>query len=462
MHNTKLSNKAFFKRLFLITFPIILQNAVTNFVSLLDNIMVGQLGTAEMSGVSIVNQLMTVFYICIFGAAAGASIFTSQFFGSQDHDGIRHATRFKLYFCLILTLGAVGLFGWKGDWLIGLYLRGEGNVHDAAQILFFGRRYLSCMLWGLIPFTAATVYATTLRECGKTAPPMAASVCAVFINLLLNYVLIYGKWGFPAMGVTGAALATVVSRYAEFAIVAAWTHLHRKALPFVKGLYRSFRIPKVLLRSIAVKSLPLLLNEILWSTGMAFLNQCYSTCGLDVVPALNISSTLANLATVVCFAIGNSVGIVIGQMLGAGHSRQEILSASKKCLWTGLGSGLLFSGVMLAVSGVFPHVYNTTPEVRTLATELIFLTALIWLPMRAFLHPVYFAIRAGGKTLITTLFDSGFLWITMVPLAFVLSRYTDIPILWLYSICNGLELLKCAIGYRMLCNGSWIQNLTAK
>lgn len=458
--NHSLNGKNFYRRLILITLPIILQNGISTFVSLLDNIMVGRLGTLEMSGVSIVNQLMTVFYITIYGAASGASIFTAQFYGSDDTAGVRHATRFKMYFCLILTLIAGVLFTWQGDGLIRLFLRGEGNVQDADQILIHGRDYLRCMLWGMIPFTMANTYASTLRECGKTTPPMIASICSVLVNLVLNYLLIYGKLGLPAMGVTGAAIATVIARFAELAIVAVWTHLHHKENPFIEGFYRSAHIPMGLFKQIGIKSVPLLFNELMWSTGMAFLNQCYSTCGLNVVPALNISSTLANLAAVVCFAIGTSVSIIIGQMLGADYSRQEVLSASKKCLWTGVASGFVFGLLMLAVAGLFPQLYNTTDEVRALATKLIWLTALIWLPMRAFIHPMYFAIRAGGKTFITMMFDSGFLWLTMVPVAYLLSRYTSISILWLYAVCNGMELIKCAIGYWMLNRGDWIQNLT--
>ena len=461
MQKQSQNNRAFFRRLLVITLPIILQNGISMFVSLLDNIMVGQLGTMEMSGVSVVNQLMTVFYITIYGAASGATIFTSQFYGSEDTKGIRYATRFKLYFCLLLTAVAGVLFIWQGDGLIRLFLEGEGSAEDAAQILAHGKIYLNCMLWGLIPFSMAHTYASTLRECGKTVPPMVASICSVLTNLLLNYLLIYGKFGFPALGVTGAAIATVIARYVEFAIVTIWTHLHHRENAFIEGFYRSFHIPGKLFRQIGIKSVPLLFNELMWSTGMAFLNQCYSTCGLDVVPALNIASTLANLAAVVCFAIGTAVSIIIGQMLGAGNGREEVLSASKKCLWTGLASGLVFGGLMLAVARLFPQLYNTTADVRALATQLIWLTALIWLPLHAFIHPVYFAIRAGGKTFITMMFDSGFLWLTMIPVAYILSRYTDLSILWLYTICNSMEIIKCAIGYVILNRGKWIQNLTA-
>lgn len=461
--NQKLRNsKGFYQRLFAIAIPIILQNGISNFVSLLDNLMVGQLGTLEMSGVSIVNQLMTVFYICVFGAASGAGVFTAQYYGSGNQEGIRHALRFKMIACLGLTVAGIALCLNCRDALIGAFLQGEGEAAHAAQALEFGGEYLKIMLWGMVPFALTTAYAGTMRECGKAVPPMVASICAVFINLILNYILIFGHFGAPAMGVKGAAIATVISRYAELAIVALWCHLHADENPYIRGVYRSFHIPGKLFSGISIKSAPLLVNELLWSTGMTFLNQCYSTCGLDVVPALNISSTLGNLASVVCLAIGNSTGIVLGQMLGGDRSKEDILSASKKSLLAGVLSGVSFGLLMIAISGVFPRLYNTTEDVRQLATKLVLLTALIWLPMRSFLNPIYFTMRAGGKTLITLLYDSGFLWLVEVPFAFIMSRYTGISILWLFALCNGLEIIKCIIGLFMLRSGTWMQRLLEK
>ena len=459
MFNRYIGDRAFYRRVLGVAVPIIIQNGISNFVSLLDNIMVGQVGTVPMSGVSIVNGLLFVFNLCVFGASSGAGIFTAQFHGSGDQEGIRHTFRFKTLVCLAITALGIGVFLLGGQFLIGLYLTGEGDAAMAEGAMTYGLEYLHVMLWGLLPFAVANVYASTLRETGQTLVPMVGGVAAVLVNLVLNYVLIFGHFGAPALGVRGAAIATVISRYAELAIVAGWTHRHGDKKPFIVGVYRSFAIPGNLLRAIVIKGMPLLINEALWSSGMAVLNQCYSTCGLDVVPAQNISSTIFNLASVVFLALGNAVGIIMGQMLGAGASETEVRDANGKLVAVSIASGLIFGGLMASISGLFPLIYNTTPQVRALATSLILVNACM-MPFSAYTNAAYFTLRSGGQTLVTFLFDSCFVWVCCVPLAYCLSRFTSLTIVPLFAICTATELVKCAIGAMMIRQGKWIQNLT--
>lgn len=454
-----IGDKAFYRRVFAVAIPIIIQNGITNFVSLLDNVMVGQVGTIEMSGVSIVNGLLFVFNLCVFGASSGAGIFTAQFHGSRDTQGVRYTLRFKVLICSVIAATGIGLFLFAGMPLIGLYLQGEGDAADAARVLGHGLDYLRIMLLGLVPFALNNAYASTLRETGQTMVPMTAGITAVFVNLVLNFVLIFGHLGLPAMGVRGAAVATVISRYVELLMVAGWTHFHSDKNPFIKGVYRSLYIPGKLLKSIAIKGLPLLVNEFLWASGMAIMNQCYSTCGLDVVPAMNISSTIGNLASVAFLSMGNSVGIIMGQMLGAGRPEEEVRDHNRKLITASVASGVLFGVLMASTSGIFPQIYNTSDAVQALATSLIIVHACM-MPFNSYTNAAYFTLRSGGQTLITFLFDSCFVWSCCVPLAFCLSRFTDISIIPLYIICSGTDLIKCAIGYYMIRKGSWIQNLT--
>lgn len=453
-----IGDKAFYRRVLAVALPIIIQNGITNFVSLLDNIMVGQVGTVPMSGVAIVNQLMFVFNLCIFGATSGAGIFTAQFFGSRDRDGMRHTFRFKVLIGILLSVLGIGVFLLAGTPLIQVYLNGEGDLTNAAQSLAYGKDYLDVMLWGLVPFALANAYASTLRETNKTMVPMVAGIAAVLVNLCLNYVLIFGHFGAPAMGVTGAAVATVISRYVELAIVAGWTHLNRQKNPYIVGAYRSLFIPGKLLRQIILKGMPLLINEALWSVGMAFINQCYSTRGLDVVAATNISSTLYNLGSVVYISMGNAVGIIIGQMLGAGDDAPTVRDADRKLIFTSVVSCLLFGGITAGLSHVFPLIYNTSDSVRALAAEMICISALM-MPFNAYTNAAYFTLRSGGQTLVTFVFDSCFVWVFVVPIAFCLSRFTGIPIIPMYFICQGTDLVKSAIGAYMIHKGRWIRNL---
>ena len=460
MFKRYIGDRAFYRRVLGIAIPIMIQNGITNFVNMLDNIMVGQVGTIPMSGVSIVNGLIFVFNLCIFGASSGAGIFTAQFHGSGDQEGIRHTFRFKFMTCILLSLTGATVFLTAGEGLIGLYLTGEGDAAAAAEVLSYGLEYLAIMVWGFLPFALCNAYASTLRETGETVVPMVGGICAVFVNLILNYILIFGHFGAPQMGVRGAALATVISRYAELAIVAGWTHRNADKKPFIKGAYRTFYVPGFLLKSIISKSMPLMINEFLWSTGMAFLNQCYSTCGLDVVPAMNISSTLYNLGSVTYLALGNSVGIIMGQMLGADTPEQEVRDSNRKLMVVSIASGLVFGSILAAFSDFFPSLYNTTEEVRQLATTLICINA-IMMPFNSYTNATYFTLRSGGQTFVTFLFDSCFMWVVCVPLAFCLSRFTDMSIVPLFAICVSTDFIKCALGAIMLKQGKWIQNLTA-
>ena len=456
-----IGDKAFYRKVMLVAIPIIIQNGISNFVSLLDNIMVGQVGQLQMSGVAIVNQLIFVFYLCIFGAVSGAGIFTAQFHGSGNHEGIRQTFRFKLMVSVVISLCGIVLFRIFGERLITLFMQSDDDPADVQATLEYGLSYLSVMMVGLLPFALSTVYSSTLRESGQTTVPMVAGISAVLVNLCLNYVLIFGHFGAPVMGIRGAAIATVISRFVELGIVVSWTHLNGAKHPFIRGAYRSMYIQGELLGNIFRRGFPLLINEFLWSTGMTVLNQCYSTRGLDVVAALNICTTLSNLTNVVFLSMGNVVGILVGQMLGAGKDKEEIRTADRQLIFISVVSCFLFGSIMAAVSGVFPHAFEASDQVKALATGLILINA-VAMPVHAYNHACYFTLRSGGKTFITFLFDSGFVWTINVPLAYCLSRFTGIPILGMYAIVVCTDLIKCGMGTFMVKKGSWIQNLVQK
>jgi putative MATE family efflux protein len=457
--NRYFGDQAFYKRLFSVAIPIIIQNGITNFVSLLDNIMIGQVGTVQMNGVSIANQLLFVFNLAIFGAEAGAGIFTAQYYGRGDHAAVRSTFRFKVLICTLLTAVGAGVFLLFGRELIQLYLMGEGNPADAAASLQHGLDYIGVMLVGLLPFAMSNAYSGTLRETGNGTVPMIAGIVAVLVNLGLNYVLIFGNFGAPAMGAVGAAWATVVSRYVELAIVAVWTHTNSGKVPFIRRAYRSVRIPGKLLRSMLVRGTPLVFSEMLWAVGVALQSQCFTMRGLDVVAATNIANTVNNLASVAFLALGNAVGILMGQMMGAGHTSQQLREANTKMLVASVLTSSIFGVVLAGVATVFPLLYNTTQEIRYLATQMVLVLALVK-PFVGYCNAAYFTLRAGGRTDITFVYDCLYMWCLTVPLAFCLSRFTNIPIVPLYLIIQGTEMLKCVVGYVMIRSGIWIQNLT--
>lgn len=455
-----IGDKAFYAMVLGVAVPIMVQNGITNFVSMLDNIMVGQMGTEPMSGVAIVNQLLFVFNLCVFGGVSGAGIFGAQFYGNGNHEGLRSTLQFKLILSLVLTVIGTVIFKVADSSLISLYLHDGSESGDIAVTLQYGLEYMSVMIAGLLPFALTQAYASTLRETGETILPMLAGIAAVLVNLCLNYVLIFGHFGFEAMGVRGAATATVISRFVELAIIMIWTHRHTSRNLFAKGLFTRWTMSRRLFGQIIVKGMPLMINELFWSMGMALLNQCYSTRGLDAVAAVNISSTISNVFNVIYMALGSSVGIIVGQKLGAGDM-EGAKDTDNKMIAFAVSSCLLVGTLLFIVAPLFPAIYNTTDVVRALATGLIRVTA-VCMPVYSFANATYFTLRSGGKTGITFLFDCGFVWVCAIPTALLLARLTQLPIVPMFAICQAIDLIKCLIGFIMVKKNLWLHNLAVE
>ncbi len=452
-----IGDRAFYAQVIAIVVPIIIQNTVTNVVSLLDNVMVGRVGTLQMSAVAIVNQLLFVFNLCIFGGLAGPGIFATQFAGAKDDEGVRHCFRIKLMVGAAMLAAAFAVFIGLPDKLISLYLAENTAAQDAADTLGYAKTYLAIMLAGLLPFTVTQAYASTLREVGETRMPMVASIAAILVNLVFNYLLIFGKFGFPELGVAGAAIATVLSRYVEMLIIVIYTHKEAIRFPFICGAYRSLKVPAPLAKSVFLRGMPLLVNEFLWSSGMSVLMQCYSVRRLDVVAAYNIASTLSNLFKVVFLSMGNAVAIMAGQALGAND-----IEGAKKSVWrlivVSVGSNIIMSTLLIVFAPLIPEIYNTEPHVRQMAAQMLYVVA-VMMPFYSFAHCCYFTLRSGGRTVLTFVFDSVFTWGVNIPIAYLLAYHTPMTIVPLYFAVQSVELFKVIIGFILIKKGVWIHNI---
>lgn len=453
-HRKYIGDRNFYKRYIALALPMIMQNAVTNLVSFLDNIMVGQLGTEQMSGVAIVNQLIFVYNLAVFGAVSAASIFGAQYFGKGNHKGHMYSFRFKLYAALTVTALTILLFVAKGESLISLYLTDTSGSGATGAALQYGLQYLIIMMAGLIPFAVNQSYATNIKETGQTLLPMIASFIAVGSNAILDYLLIFGIGPFPELGVQGASLATVIARYIEALMIIIWAHSHREKNRYLKGAYTGFGIPTDELKAIIIKGLPLMMNEVLWAAGMTAVIQCYSVRGLEVVAGLNIATTITNLFNIIYIQLGACISIVVGQYLGAGKL-EKAKDADNKMIVFSVFCCVIVAVCMLFMGRFFPQIYNTSEEIRALATRFIAVSAII-MPFCSFSHASYFTLRSGGKTMVTFLFDSVFTWIVVVPTAFLLAHFTGLGIVSVYFLVQATELIKVVIGYFMVHSNVWL------
>ena len=454
-----IGTKEFYRTVAALALPLLLQNAISTFVNLLDNLMVGRIGTEAMSGVSIVNQILFVYNLCLFGGSGGAGIFGAQFFGRGDHEGVRSTFRFNFLLCTSFTVLATGVLLLLPDTLIGAFLHETDSAADLARTLVQGRSYLRIMLVGLPAFAVTNAYVSILRVTGDNRLPMRASVTAIFVNLVFNWILIYGKLGFPAMGVTGAAVATALSRYVELALILLGTHGKKEPPEFLRGAYESMRIPSALAKDIIRRGLPLLCNEMFWSLGTTMLTQCYSYRGLDAIAALNIGNTVSHLFMTVMFTLGNVVGIVLGNLLGA----EEYDRARETCprlLFLGFVSCAVMGLVLFIAAPAAPRLYNTSPSIMDLAAGLMRVSA-VFMPVMAVTNCAYWALRAGGRTYITMAFDSVFTWVVMVPIAWSLIHLTAWGLLQVYAVVNAADIIKLTIGLVLLHKGVWVNNIVA-
>ena len=455
-----IGDKKFYKMVLAVAVPIMLQNGISNFVNLLDNLMIGRLGTNALSGVAIGNQMIFVYYLLMFGATTGIGIFSAQYHGLGDSKGVRDTFRVKLMVNCALSVIAIVFFYCYSRKLIGLFLMGEGDVTDAAQTLRLGMSYLRVVLISLVPIGVSNAYSGTLRDTGQTRIPMLASFAAIFVNLIGNLLLIYGLLGFPALGVIGAAVATVVSRFVELAFLVIYTQRHKQEHPFIIGAYGRFRVPREKVARFVISACPIIANETLWALGQTTMSQCYSYRSLVAMAALNIESTLWMLLNVAFVAIGEAAGIIVGQILGSGDIEKAKDHAAKLRAFTivcGLAGGI----IMMLLSPWFPRMYNTTDEVRSMASKAILIYGIFSI-FYAYTHVTYFTLRSGGNTFVTFLFDSCFVWAVDVPAAFIMSRFTQIPVVWMIAIVQSLELIKCIIGGKMVLSGVWARNIVGK
>ena len=453
-------DKTFYRRVLKVALPIVVGNAISHLVSLLDNIMVSSLGTEALAGVSITNEFIFIFQLIIFGTVSAAGIFGAQFHGSGDKDGVVYTTRFKLIATVLCAFAFIGVLWLFGDTLIASFLHENENAGDLALTAEYAREYMRVNMLGFVFFALAQTYASTMRETGETLIPMVSSITSVITNFFGNAVLIYGLCGAPTLGIRGAAIATVLSHFINLLILAIYSHAHSEKCYYANKCYQSIRIPLPLLRQIIIKGVPIMLNEFLWSLAITMRNQSYSTRGLDTVAARTIAANVINLMSVVYKAVGVSISILVGGLLGEGKLEQARDSARRMCMLdilVGLGIGI----PMMALSPIVPTLYGATAGVSKIATFMLIVSGLS-MPFVCYSHAAYYTMRTGGRVLITVLLDSGWMWAVVVPTAVLLSRFTSVSIFTLYILATLAEALKAVLCAALLRRVNWAQRLVGE
>ena len=440
----------FFGRLFKFALPLIFQYLIINCLNLVDNVMIGKLGEISISGVGLGNQIFFLANLFMVGITGGATIFLAQFWGKRDIDSI-HKT---MGFSLILTLVVAVLFTTAGRFfpqqVIGLYSNDILVINEGAD-------YLRISSLAYIPFAVTMVMVSAIRSTGNVRLPLVASTVALAMNTFLNYCLIFGNFGFPQLGVRGAAIATVISRAVE-ALILVGVAYGRK-FEVAGTIKQLFTIPFSFVKKVIGKISLVLLNEGLWSVGNTFYTVVYGHMGTDVLTVMNISFVIFNISFVIALGVGQAVGIMVGNSLGA-RDFERAKRDAKRAIPTAFFLGVVVSSIMLLLRTPILSLYNVSPDVIAECKTVLY-AMLGLLPINCIAFTIFIGIlRAGGDTKFCTLIDVGALWMVGLPLAAAGAFIWHLPIVWVFVLARMESVSRVIVTFIRYRGFKWVRDIT--
>ena len=444
-----LHDRKFQKTVLMIAVPLMLQQLIVSSVNLIDNLMVGQLGDMALSGVSMANRFYMIVWAGVNGMIASSVIYLSQYNGANDTNHMKQSFRFMIVSSYILCIALFIIAFFFPEMVIAFFIKD-------VEVIRLGSAYLKIAAISYLPSVISLCIASAFRALGETKKPLYISVISVLTNAVFNYLLIFGVFGFPKLGVVGAAIATLIARSVE-ALIYLWM-LKVSDMPFKTKVSNIFTFDFELAKRITIRAFPLCVNEIMWSFGMSTLVRSYSHRGLVVNTAYSMSSTISDLFFVLFGGMATASTVLIGTPLGANK-----LEEAKENAYKLLGFSLILAGVILilmfATSYVAPYFYNVSMEAKHLSANFLRIMALFFV-LYMFNTSIYFILRAGGDTKSTLFMDSGFMWMLNIPLVMLLAYHTNLHVLIVYAIGQSTDVLKACVSYYLLKKEKWVKNLT--
>ena len=443
-------DKEFFIKALSIAIPLMLQQLIVSSVNLIDNLMVGQLGDIALGGVTSVNKYYLIATFGVFGMTAAGSVFLSQYHGANNKERMKQSFRFMIISSSLISLlfFVIGFFFPEN---VLRFFTNDINVID------LGTKYFRIAIFTLIPIALTFSITSAMRTFGESKMPLLMSVVAVIINTFLNYCLIFGNFGFPNLGVEGAAIATLIARVIEMII--GLILLKYKSFEFNTRVFDLFKVDFSLANAIFLKAIPLCINEVLWSAGMATLFKYYSTRGIEVMAGSAISSTFSDIFFTLFGGMSITTTILVSSRLGA-NKLEEAKEYAYKLIGLSFVLSWFFAIAMFASSFLVPYIYaNVSDLSKEVAIRMLQVQAVMyWIYMLT--TECYFILRAGGDTKNTLMMDSGFMWLLNIPVLALVTYLTNWNYLIIYIIGQSVEFIKLSFAYKLLRLEKWVVNLT--
>jgi putative MATE family efflux protein len=440
----------YYKTLVRIAVPITVQQFITSSLNAVDVMMIGQLGETAVASVGLANQLFFLFTLLMFGISSGGAMFTAQLWGKRDIKNIHKV----LGICLTVGLASSMIFAVAAvvfpHVVLSLYT-------PDPEVVALGSSYLRIVGFSYILTGITFSFAAVLRSTENVRLPMYVSIVALSGNTFMNYLLIFGNLGFPEMGVPGAATATLIARTLECTALVSVTYLART--PVAARIKDLFAFNWVFLQKYFTTALPVIFNESLWSLGITVYNAIYARIGTDAIAAVNISSTIENLAFVLFIGLSNAAAIMIGGRIGAGEENRAFNYARRSLLITIIGA-ILIGGVIFTGRGLILSLYNVSESTRTFAHYILGIVSFVFWIRVSNMMMIVGILRSGGDTRFSFVLDVGTVWVIGIPLALIGAFVFHLPVYGVMLMIMAEELVKFGVGIFRVRSGRWVHNLS--
>ncbi len=445
-----LFEKDFFRTLIAIGLPIALQNVISSGVTAMDTIMLGQLGDIAVSGASLGGQTFFLMSMGCFGICGGASVLIAQYWGKGQVDVIRRVMRISTMFCGIFALVFSFIAFFCPQFMLSLFSK-------EAEVIVSGSAYLKILSIGFIFYALSNCYFLALRGVEQVKISTTVYAMSFFVNVFVNYIFIFGKFGAPALGVKGAAIGTVAARIFEFVCAVVYMYFIENKVGF--RFHCMFKIDSRLLPDFIKHALPVMGNELIWGFGSFVTGMIMGRIGSTFVAANSVVSVIYQLSSVFTFGIANSAAVICGKTIGRGdiNRAQKAAATLNLCAFV---VGCFMSLVVLLVRNPFLSLYEITPAAKSAAYAMLTVVILVQ-PISAIdIVNIIGVLRGGGDTRLALLLDGGGMWLLNIPVSFFVGLVLKAPAPWVFLSIRCDAFIKIFIEIWRISSGKWIRNVT--
>ncbi len=449
MKSFLLKDRVFYKTLLSIALPIAMQNLISSALNMVDTLMIGQLGEASIAAVGQANQVFFQFILIMFGINSSCAIFTAQFWGKKDTINIRRVLGLSIIMGIIVSLVFTVVAFFAPRFILSLFIQDP-------VVIDLGSQYLKIISISYIFTTISFAYSFGCRSIGKAKVPMVISAVALLINTSLNYVLIFGKFGFPEMGVRGAAAATVIARIFEMLLLL--YVIYSKDGVLAGRIKELFDLNMSFVKKVFKTGIPVILNEAFWALGMIMYTVAFGRISTEAVASVHIANTVQNIFMVVAFGMGNACAVMLGHEIGAGDKDKTYKYAIN---FSVLGTivGIVLGLGLIVASPLILSFFKISPDVYKASSIVLIISGLL-MPVRIFNTQLIIGIlRSGGDTTFSLLLEMGGVWGVGVPLAFLGALVFRLPVYGVYALLALEEITKAVIGLPRVLSKKWIRSV---